>query len=280
MLVLRDLLALAAIPAPHAGQIRLKPPPQQTAVTLNNVSVRFGNGRQALDGVSLRVQAGEFLSILGPSGCGKTTILRLIAGLVEPSSGTVATPLNGAHAGGRRDDIGFVFQDPTLMPWASVYKNIWLPLRFRGVSADAARDRIVPLLEKVGLADLAEAYPHELSGGMKMRVSIARALVTGPKLLLMDEPFAALDEITRFKLNDDLLELWSDIDCTVVFVTHSVYEAVYLSNRIAVMAPGRVADEFRVDSDYPRGSGHRSSPAYVEMCKKASHVLGRAMAKT
>lgn len=248
------------------------------AVAFSDVSVSFGNGRKALDGVTLAVAAGDFLSIIGPSGCGKTTILRLIAGLIEPTSGSVATTRDDAEAEDRRrDDIGFVFQDPTLMPWASVFANIWLPLRLRGVAKAEAAGRVDDVLGRVGLRDHAGTYPHELSGGMKMRVSIARALITGPKLLLMDEPFAALDEITRFKLNDDLLDLWSGLDCTVIFVTHSVYESVYLSNRIAVMAPGRIASEIAIDTPYPRDPDYRSSTQYARACAQASRALRRAM---
>ncbi len=254
------------------------PPKSAPAVVFDDVSVSFGNGRKALDGVSLTVAPGEFLSIIGPSGCGKSTILRLIAGLIRPSEGTVTTARDATTVKDRRrDDIGFVFQDPTLMPWASVFTNIWLPLRLRGVAKADAAAGINGVLDRVGLSDLAGAYPHELSGGMKMRVSIARALITGPKLLLMDEPFAALDEITRFKLNDDLLDLWSGVDCTVVFVTHSVYESVYLSNRIAVMAPGRVVSELAIDAPYPRDPTYRTLPDYTKTCAEASRALRQAM---
>ena len=256
-------------------------PKTSPAVIFDNVSVSFGNGRKALDGVSLKVRQGDFLSIIGPSGCGKTTILRLISGLISPTGGTVsAAPANAATTSRRRDDIGYVFQDPTLMPWATVFNNIWLPLRLRGVDKKDAAPKIDAMLERVGLTELKNAYPHELSGGMKMRVSIARALVTGPQLLLLDEPFAALDEITRFRLNDDLLSLWSDVDCTIVFVTHSVYESVYLSNRIAVMAPAKISSEIAVDTPYPRNPDHRLSSAYTETCALASAELRRAMAAT
>ncbi|MGL5735058.1 MAG: ABC transporter ATP-binding protein, partial [Beijerinckiaceae bacterium] len=219
----------------------------------------------------------EFLSLLGPSGCGKSTALRMIAGLSEPSSGTITWP--GSQAAEHSSELGFVFQEPTLMPWATVFDNVWLPLRLKGVSRREAEPAIMAMLERVGLHSFRDSYPRELSGGMKMRVSIARALVTKPKLLLMDEPFAALDEITRFKLNNDLLDLWADLQCTVVFVTHSVFESVYLSSRIIVMAarPGRVVEDVAIDAPYPRGERFRTSPEYAALCRKTSEALERAM---
>ena len=183
-------------------------------------------------------------------------------------------------ADGRPDhEIGFVFQEPTLMPWATVFSNVWLPLRLKGVSKRAASAEIMHALEMVGLTQFANAYPRELSGGMKMRVSIARALVTKPKLLLMDEPFAALDEITRFKLNNDILRLWEAEHWTVIFVTHSVFESVYLSNRIVVMAarPGRVVSDLAVGAPYPRGDAFRTSADYNSHCRLASDALHTAM---
>ena len=237
----------------------------------------FANGTQALDGLDLAVRAGEFVSLLGPSGCGKSTALRLIAGLSEPSGGTITwggTPARpSAHA------IGFVFQEPTLMPWTTVASNVALPLRLRGTSAAEATPRIAAAIERVGLAGFRDAYPRELSGGMKMRVSIARALVTDPELLLMDEPFAALDEITRFKLNNDLLDLWRALRKTVVFVTHSVFESVYLSRRIVVMTPrpGRVFKELVVDAPYPRQESFRTSAEYAASCRLVSEALSAAM---
>ena len=208
-------------------------------VSLRGVGKLFGSGVRALDGFDLDVREGEFLSLLGPSGCGKSTALRIIAGLSEPSRGTVAW--RDAEA---RHGLGFVFQEPTLMPWTTVFGNVFLPLKLAGVDRAAAAPRIMAALSRVGLADFADAYPRQLSGGMRMRVSIARALVTAPRVLLMDEPFAALDEITRFKLNDDLVALWRELRMTVVFVTHSVFESVFLSSRIVVMTPrpGRVLD--------------------------------------
>jgi NitT/TauT family transport system ATP-binding protein len=248
-------------------------------VTLSDVGKTFDNGTVALGGADLAVGRGEFLSLLGPSGCGKSTILRLVAGLDEPTEGTIDWA-DGPGGAGRRDhDVGFVFQEPTLMPWARVFENVWLPLRLRGVGRRAARERIMAALESVGLEDFAGSYPRELSGGMKMRVSIARALATEPTVLLMDEPFAALDEITRFRLNNDLLRLWETRGWTVIFVTHSVFESVYLSNRIAVMAPrpGRVVEALAIDEPAPRDESFRTSPRYAELCRTTSLALERAM---
>jgi NitT/TauT family transport system ATP-binding protein len=247
-------------------------------VSLRGVRKTFANGTTALAGLDLDIRPGEFVSLLGPSGCGKSTALRITAGLAEPTAGTVEWP--GSAQDDHRGEIGFVFQEPTLMPWATAADNVWLPLRLRGVSKREAEPRILEGLAMVGLSGFADAYPRELSGGMKMRVSIARALSLRPKLLLMDEPFAALDEITRFKLNDDLLRLQRDVGCTVVFVTHSVYESVYLSSRIVVMAarPGRVVEEISVEVPSPRTEEFRATPVYAELCRRASAALHGAMA--
>src|SRR5580704_8525010 len=247
-------------------------------VALRGVEKIFPSGTVALKGFDLEVREGEFLSLLGPSGCGKSTALRIIAGLTEPAQGAVewATP-RVVEKGSR---IGFVFQEPTLMPWTTVFDNVRLPLKLAGVPADRAATRVNAALERVGLQKFAGAYPRELSGGMRMRVSIARALVTEPALLLMDEPFAALDEITRFKLNDDLLAMWQAMRTTVVFVTHSVFESVYLSSRIAVMAarPGRIVTELEVAAPYPRDGNFRTSAEYAAFCRRTSEALARAMA--
>nr|WP_242390325.1 ABC transporter ATP-binding protein [Polymorphum gilvum] len=249
-------------------------------VRLEGVSKIFSNGTVALQDMTLDVRQGEFISLLGPSGCGKSTVLRIIAGLGDPSAGSIDWPTSGHDASGKaHPEISFVFQEPTLMPWATVFGNVWLPLRLKGVSKAAARDEVLAALQMVGLDKFADAYPRELSGGMKMRVSIARALVTRPKLLLMDEPFAALDEITRFKLNNDLLHLWEKFGWTVIFVTHSVFESVYLSNRIVVMAarPGRVVNDMAVDAPYPREEEFRTSSVYNDFCREASAALHAAM---
>ncbi|MFN0304164.1 MAG: ABC transporter ATP-binding protein [Burkholderiales bacterium] len=244
-------------------------------VQLDNVHKKFGNGTMALRGMSLAIGPREFVSFLGPSGCGKSTALRLIAGLSEPSAGRIVW--NRPRSAENTQEIGFVFQEPTLMPWATVSENIYLPLRVKHIGRREARPHVDEALAMVGLESFRESYPRELSGGMKMRVSIARALVTRPKLLLMDEPFAALDEITRFKLNDDLLALWERNNWTVIFVTHSVYESVYLSSRVIVMAPrpGRVIADRPIVSPYPRDEAYRTSAAYGEACRDISAVLRR-----
>jgi len=244
---------------------------------LRNIGKTFANGVTALDDVNLTVRQGDFLSLLGPSGCGKSTALRIISGLATPTNGVVDWRGPILHQG----DIGFIFQEPTLMPWATVFENVWLPLRLRGVSRTKAEPEIVDALQRVHLTGFENAVPRELSGGMKMRVSIARGLVTRPRILLMDEPFAALDEITRFKLNNDLLELWKDRGFTVIFVTHSVFESVFLSNRITVMAarPGRVFAELDIDAPYPRDDSFRTTTQYAEHCREVSDILGQAMGK-
>jgi NitT/TauT family transport system ATP-binding protein len=242
-------------------------------LAVENVTKVFAGAVTALDGMTLTLNDGDFVSLLGPSGCGKSTALRLIAGLTHPTKGRIR------WREGAEGELGVVFQEPTLAPWATVFDNVWLPLRLKGVSKAAARDRVAESLASVGLAGFEGAYPRELSGGMKMRVSIARAMVTKPRLLLMDEPFAALDEITRFKLNDDLLALHARLGCTVVFVTHSVFESVFLSTRIVVMAarPGRVIRELQVAAPTPRDDAFRTSAAYAEQCRLASAALRDAM---
>lgn len=241
-------------------------------LALRGVGMRFPNGVVALDGLDLEVARGEFLSLLGPSGCGKSTVLRLVSGLARPTAGVVERP--------QAARIGFVFQEPTLMPWADVFDNVRLPLRLAGRGAAEVRDEVGAVLERVGLADAAKAFPRELSGGMRMRVSIARALVTRPELLLLDEPFAALDEITRGRLDDDLRRLWGESGLTVVFVTHSVYEAVYLSTRVAVLGgrPARLAASIDLQDEPSRDDAFRASPAYVQACVRASAELRAAMA--
>ncbi|MEJ5080746.1 ABC transporter ATP-binding protein [Ochrobactrum sp. MYb379] len=245
-------------------------------IDINGVYKQYGTGVIAVSDMSLKIEQGQFVSFLGPSGCGKSTALRMIAGLESISAGDIH--VNG-HAPGKgpvvAQDIGFVFQEPTLMPWASVFDNVYLPLRLSGISRKEATPRVEEALTQVGLSRFAAAYPRELSGGMKMRVSIARALVTRPRLLLMDEPFAALDEMTRFKLNNDVLRLWQEHGLTVVFVTHSVYESVYLSNRVIVMAarPGRVVADIGIEGSYPRAENYRATEAYAKDCARVSDAL-------
>jgi NitT/TauT family transport system ATP-binding protein len=246
-------------------------------ITLDQVDKRFGNGLLALQGVSLSVAPGEFVALLGPSGCGKSTVLRMVAGLEPISAGRLEVP---ALQPGGAARTAFVFQEPTLMPWASVYDNVWLPLRLAGTGREEAHDRVLRALGAVGLADFLQAFPGELSGGMKMRVSIARALVTQPQVLLMDEPFAALDEITRQRLNTDLLASWQAADLAVLFVTHSVFESVFLSQRVLVLGtrPGRVVAEVVVDEPYPRSAAFRGAASYLRACDELSHALEAAHA--
>ena len=256
----------------------------RTLISLRNVDKRFDRGTVALEGFDLDVRPGEFVSLLGPSGCGKSTALRIIAGLSAPSAGTVNwredDVADVADVKPAPPNIGFVFQEPTLMPWASVADNVGLPLKLAHAGEAEIRAAVDGALNRVGLTEFAQSYPRELSGGMKMRTAIARALVTEPKLLLMDEPFAALDEIARFGLNNELLRLWHEFDQTVVFVTHSVFESVYLSQRILVMTPrpGRVFTEIRVDAPYPRDEHFLGSAVYTVFCRLVSEALGKAMA--
>ena len=237
-------------------------------IRLAGVGHRYPSGTRALEGVTLEVARGEVLCLLGASGCGKSTLLRIIAGLIAPSEGRVAWPE------GRPRDIGFVFQDPTLMPWSRARENVALPLRLRGVPRAEREARAEAALDAVGLAGFAHALPRELSGGMRMRVSIARALVTEPALLLMDEPFAALDEMTRARLNDDLLAVAAARGITVVFVTHSVFESAYLADRVVVLAPrpGRVAADIAF-APVTRDRLFRTSVTYAERCRAAGEAL-------
>ena len=253
---------------------------QRPLLRLSDVAKTFSTGTEALAGIGLTIFPGEFVSLLGPSGCGKSTLLKLIAGLAMPSSGVIDWPQSTYTADGSPEPaLGFVFQEPTLLPWRTTADNVRLPLLLAGVNKQEARERVGEALALVGLSHFADLHPRQLSGGMKMRASIARALVTQPKILLMDEPFAALDEITRTKLNDELLELFARQKLTVIFVTHSVYESVYLSSRIMVMSsrPGRVTAEIPVEVNYPRSEEFRMSPLYIERCRMVSAALRRAM---
>jgi NitT/TauT family transport system ATP-binding protein len=254
--------------------------PARPLLQLTGISKTFGNGVTAVAGVDLTIRPGEFVSLLGPSGCGKSTMLKLIAALAAPSSGTIDWPQSAYDALGTPEPaLGFVFQEPTLLPWRTVADNVHLPLMLAGTGKSDAKERVANVLELVGLSAFADSYPRQLSGGMKMRVSIARALVTRPKIMLMDEPFAALDEITRIKLNDDLLELFARQGLTVIFVTHSVYESVYLSNRIVVMTsrPGRISADIPIEVRYPRTEEYRTSTLYNERCRFVSAALRHAM---
>ena len=255
----------------------MKPKP---LVRLSGVDKVYDSGTVALQGFDMELAPNEFVSLLGPSGCGKSTALRIIAGLGGHSAGMIDWPTAQHDVRGEPErEIGFVFQDPHLMPWATVAENVRLPLKLKGVAKRESLDRARAALAMVGLDAFAGSYPRQLSGGMKMRVSIARALVTEPKLLLMDEPFAALDEITRNRLSNDLLEIWQRSRCTVMFVTHSVYESVFLSTRIAVMAPrpGRVVGMLAIDAGHPRTPEFRQSDLYADYCRSVSAMLAGAM---
>jgi NitT/TauT family transport system ATP-binding protein len=249
--------------------------PRRRMLTISNAGRRFPTGTEALRNVSLRLSGGDFIALLGPSGCGKSTLLRLIAGLDRPDNGTLRWD-EGAPPG--PGDVGYVFQDATLLPWASTEDNVWLPLRLRGIARDAARDNIATVLSRVGLTGFEAARPAQLSGGMRMRVSIARALVTRPRLLLMDEPFAALDEFTRHRLQEDLLTLWREIGCTIVFVTHSIYEAAFLARRIVLMTPrpGRIGQE--MTSPLSGGGDTRLHPAYAALVAEVSRAMAGLLA--
>jgi NitT/TauT family transport system ATP-binding protein len=248
---------------------------EQPLIDIRSVGRDFPNGLRALDNVSLGVRGGDFVSLVGPSGCGKSTLLRLIAGLDTPTSGRIDWP----HGRPIPGDVAMVFQEPTLLPWATVFENVRLPLQLTRRTRDW-RDQVMTAIDLVGLHDFANSYPRQLSGGMKMRASLARALVTEPRLLLLDEPFAALDEITRFKLNEDLLRIWRTQRCSILFVTHSVFEAVFLSRHIAVMSPrpGRIVADADNPLPYPRASSLRTEPAYSDLCRLVSDELARAMA--
>ncbi|WP_062468636.1 ABC transporter ATP-binding protein [Variovorax boronicumulans] len=259
----------------------LAPPttPAVPAVEVLSAEKTYANGTQALLPVDLSIAEGEFVTLLGPSGCGKSTLLKMVAGMLEPSDGRLLVwrkPVAQLHDCPHK--LSFVFQSPTLMPWASVQTNVRLPLDLAGVPRKEADARVTESLALVGLEKFASALPRALSGGMQMRVSIARGLVTQPDLLLMDEPFGALDEITRHKLDADLLELWRKKKLTVIFVTHSIHEAVFLSSRVVMMAarPGRVVEQFQIDEPYPRQADFMVTPAFARHAKQLQDSLLRA----
>ena len=241
-------------------------------LTVSHVGRRFTGGVEALRDTSLHVSETDFIALLGPSGCGKSTLLRLIAGLDQPDTGRLVWETGSPVPG----DIGYVFQDATLLPWATAEENVFLPLRLRGVPRRAAWPVVAETLARVGLAGFEKARPRQLSGGMRMRVSIARALVTKPRLLLMDEPFAALDEFTRHKLQTDLLAVWRGVGCTVVFVTHSIYEAAFLARRIVLMTarPGRIDRE--IASGLTSGPATRLDPDYAALVAEITRAMDGA----
>jgi len=265
----------------ESASYALPPQPRFTvpAVEVLSAEKTYPNGTQALLPVDLSIAEGEFVTLLGPSGCGKSTLLKMVAGMLEPTDGRLLVwrkPVAQIDESGRR--MAFVFQSPTLMPWASVRTNVRLPLDLAGVPRKEAEERVAEALELVGLDKFASALPRALSGGMQMRVSIARGLVTQPDLLLMDEPFGALDEITRHKLDAELLDLWRKKKLTVIFVTHSIHEAVFLSSRVVMMAarPGRVVEQFRIDEPYPRSADFMVSPQFSRYAKTLQDSLLRA----
>lgn len=249
------------------------------AVSILSAEKTYPDGTQALLPVDLKIEEGEFVTLLGPSGCGKSTLLKMVAGLLEPTDGRLLLwrkPVQQLETTARR--MAFVFQAPTLMPWASVQANVRLPLDLAGVPRAQADQRVTEALALVGLSRFASALPRTLSGGMQMRVSIARGLVTQPDLLLMDEPFGALDEITRHKLDGELLELWRSRKLTVIFVTHSIHEAVFLSTRVVMMAarPGRVVEQFVIDEPYPRTPDFLVSPQFSRYARQLQDSLLKA----
>ena len=259
------------------SDVRSANPPPVPAIAVLSAEKIYSNGTRALLPVNLTINEGEFVTLLGPSGCGKSTLLKMVAGLTEPSDGKLML--------WRRDSrektqvpLSFVFQEATLMPWSNVQNNVRLPLDLAGVPRAEANTRVSEALELVGLGKFAHVLPRELSGGMQMRVSIARGLVTRPKLLLMDEPFGALDEITRNKLDSDLLRLWREQGLTVVFVTHSIHEAVFLSQRVIMMAarPGRVVEDIAITEPFPRNEDFRVSPAFSRYAKQLQDSLLQA----
>jgi NitT/TauT family transport system ATP-binding protein len=247
--------------------------PSLPEIKITSVSKQFRSGALALQDIDLQVQRGEFVSLLGPSGCGKSTLLRLVSGLTQPTSGQI--DVNGMTPTNARQLMSFIFQDATLLPWRTVEQNVGLGLELEHAARPARREKVEKMLELVGLSQVARRYPRQLSGGMKMRVSIARALVSRPRILLLDEPFAALDEMTRDRLNEELLRLYLEQKWTVLFVTHSVAEAVFLSTGIVILAPhpGRVAHQVAVNLPWPRTDQTRLSPEYESEVSRVSRLL-------
>lgn len=242
-------------------------------VELNHVTKVYGSGKTAVQNVNLTIQENEFVSFVGPSGCGKSTIFKMIAGLIEPTQGSLK--ILGTEKQQKTTEIGYVFQDATLLPWRTVLQNVMLPLEFFPLNKAEKQEKAYQALELVGLKEYGKSLPRELSGGMRMRVSIARALVAKPKLLLMDEPFGALDEITRQNLQSELLRIWESEKMTVLFITHNVFESVYLSTRIAVMtgSPGKIESVLDVPLPFPREDETRSTHAFSDMVARVSRHL-------
>jgi NitT/TauT family transport system ATP-binding protein len=246
-----------------------------TAVTIGGVSKQFKGGTTALQGIDLEIARGEFVSLIGPSGCGKSTLLRVIGDLIEPSTGNVTVNGKSARQARRDHDYGIVFQDAVLYDWRTVAKNIALPLELAGWDRERRRRRVDEMLELVELHGFDAHYPWQLSGGMQQRTSIARALSFDPALLLMDEPFGALDEMTRERLNGELLRIWQASGSTVVFVTHSIAEAVFLSTRVVVMSarPGRISKLIPIDLPQPRTAATREDPRFFELATEVREAL-------
>ncbi|MGB9096763.1 ABC transporter ATP-binding protein [Erwinia sp.] len=255
-------------------EVRSTSAPPQPAIEVLSAEKIYSNGTRALLPVNLTINQGEFVTLLGPSGCGKSTLLKMVAGLIEPTDGKLMLWRRDSREKAQ-EPVSFVFQEATLMPWCNVHNNVRLPLDLAGVPRAEANTRVSEALELVGLGKFAKVLPRELSGGMQMRVSIARGLVTRPKLLLMDEPFGALDEITRNKLDSDLLRLWREQGLTVVFVTHSIHEAVFLSQRVIMMAarPGRVVEDIAITEPFPRNEDFRVSPTFSVYAKRLQDSL-------
>jgi NitT/TauT family transport system ATP-binding protein len=275
------LLAMSVLEY-HRAMQGILPHRREAGVGVRVEGVRrvYDNRVVALDGIDLDVAPGEFLAILGPSGCGKSTLLRLIAGLDQPQSGTVCAmeAVHGKadrHGLGTRAEIAYVFQDAHLLPWRDVLSNVALPLELMGVGRAARRDASRRAIEQVGLGDAIDRYPAQLSGGMRMRVSLARAMVTEPKLLLMDEPFAALDEITRQRLDDQLRGLWAKWGMTIIFVTHSTTEAVFLAERAVVMSRrmGRIVEDTPIELPRERTAPLRSTPEFAAQTQAIYRAL-------
>ena len=265
----RDEQTILAAPVP------LTPRGQDVVLQAQGVEKTYPNGTHALDRADVTIRRGEFVSLLGPSGCGKSTLLKMFAGLEQPSAGQIRRPLEERSGGA---GMAMVFQEATLMPWARVTDNARLPLDLAGMPRAQSEPRVAEALELVGLGQFGHCYPRELSGGMQMRASIARALAVRPEVLLMDEPFGALDEFTRNRLDGDLHRLWEDRGFTVVFVTHSIYEAVFLSSRVVVMAarPGRVIADVEIEAPPHRDEAFRVSSPFIDYCRILSEHLARA----